>query len=96
MSDKNYPRLRGFLAGWFIEYDDGGDDAYGARNFARIEERDWVLSVLEEAEELLGSTDDIKGIITYEANRYFENAGEARDWLIRMCDAIREVLGDQQ
>lgn len=87
--------LRQFLSSWFVDSEGPGGDEAAARQFAAVSDRAGVRAVLNEAVALASGPDEpLLAMIDTEANRCFEGSEEARAWLGRMCEAIRQESAD--
>lgn len=87
--------LRQFLASWFVDSEGPDGDEKAARRFAASTDRDSVRAALDAAGALASGPDDpLVTLIDTEANRFFDSPAEAREWLRRMCEAIRREMGE--
>ena len=81
-----------FLGSWFPDADFEGveDDAQVVRNFIAVGDHEEIHAVVVGLREVLNSNPLPVERISDEANRYFENEGECRDWLQKCLTVFSE------
>jgi hypothetical protein len=86
---QQYPNLVNFLRAYIADEDE--DDFEIAYNFVLTETKAATSTVVRESHELLLQDNFPWTELGKEANRYFENSEEAREWLRDLISAFESV-----
>jgi hypothetical protein len=90
---KRYPSLAGFLGAYIA--DEGSNELEIAREFMATVAESTTTSLVKESHELLLQDNFPWQELSIQANRYFENPEEAREWLKELISAFESVRASE-